>query len=130
MGGKRGGGYVRPRGNPEFLRDNVNRAKQEFTFNAADLTFGLPGRRGSVRVIYAQDALAAATRLFTILKSNGIAGRPTNEGGLRVSFQDGSHIVFRKNSKSGGPALTINPGSSMNNVLSEHKIHFERKEAK
>lgn len=127
MGGKRGGGYRQSSSSPEVFRRNIDSAAREFSFSHLDLSFGIQGRRGSIRVIYSDEPASAARRLFSILSRGGIYGHANKPGMFRVQFDDGTHLVLRLESSSGGPALSINPGWSTRRSIMNHKIHFERK---
>ena len=93
---------------------------------AAGENFGLPGKGRKVRVIEVNDPEAAAREFFDRMKVGGepqpLGGSNTTNDRIRVSFKDGSTVVLRLKSKSGGPAISLNDKQGTN-----FKIHFEPK---
>jgi hypothetical protein len=124
MGGAIGGGFASSGGS---FHENLKMLARLHQVNlAAGENFGLPGKGRKVRVIEANDPEAAAREFFDRMKVGGepqpLGGSNTTNDRIRVTFKDGSTVVLRLKSKSGGPAISLNDKQGTN-----FKIHFEPK---
>lgn len=125
MGGGSGSGYgFGPTSGHAFVR-NLGSASKEFPLDHQN-KFGTESVGKNVQEIQSRDPLASAEKLFKMLSQGGKPVQPAPDGVKIVKFQDGTHIVFRPFSKSGSPAVDINPGTLAGKVTPQHKIHFER----
>ena len=126
MGGGSGFGYRFGPSSGEAFVKNFGSAAKEFPMDHQN-KFGTESVGKNVQEIQSRDPLASAEKLFKMLSQGGKPVSTERDGVKVVSFEDGTHIVFRPISKSGSPAVDINPGTTAGKVTSQHKIHFERK---
>lgn len=116
MGGGLGGSIGSSRG---ILSENIKALSSEHPLNSG----GRFGRRGQGRtqVVKVPDPQATARHFFLKLGKGGVKSTLSNGKGEVIRFDDGSRVVFRPQSKSGGPAIDITNTATGNN----YKIHFE-----
>lgn len=126
MGGGSGFGYgFGPSSGQAFVK-NFGAASNEFPTDHHN-KFGTESVGKNVQEIQSRDPLASAEKLFKMLSQGGKPVNTARDGVKIVKFDDGTHIVLRPVSKSGSPAVDINPGTAAGKVTPQHKIHFERK---
>lgn len=125
MGGGRGYGYGNSPSSLASLGSNIGDAKKQFPFSHGR-KFGNAGAGRNVQVIKSKDPLKTAKQLFKLLSKGGKQVKTNNKNTIVVSFEDGTHITFRPNSKSKSPAIDIRPSHTAKKYIAEHKIHFEK----
>lgn len=117
MGGGIGGSNGSSRGN---LSQNIKDLAKSEKLS----TNGRFGRRGQGRtqIISVPDPVATAMQYFRKLGNGGTKSKLSNGKGEVVQFADGSRVVYRPKSTSGGPAIDITDVTAGN----AYKIHFEQ----
>jgi len=122
MGGALGGGFSSSGGT---FHGNLNNLARLNNVNlSSGEQFGYLGSGRNVRVIEAVDPESAAKDFFEKMRTGGqvttLGSMNSEIKGFRVDFKDGSTVVLRLKSKSGGPAISLNDKKNIN-----FKIHFE-----
>ena len=113
MGKTKNGGYQRLVKNTSKLSRKYPATKEGY--------FGSKGKNS--REIFRKNPKRTAREFFRKLGAGGSKTKlEDNPGGRMATFLNGSHIVYRPDSKSGSPAFVIR-------IVDEHgktqKIHFE-----
>jgi hypothetical protein len=119
-----GWGYGHPSSHGTTFSRNIKNASKRFPLSRNG-KFGSPSSGRNVQQIVSKYPAVTAKELFSILSRGGIKIPSHKEGMSRVQFSDGTTIVLRMNTKSGSPAIDINPGSIGSKNLAVQKIHFE-----